>query len=176
MRNIVLYKSKYGNTLQYATWIAEELGWELRDLSHFKQSEIPNYQHVIFGCGVYMGRMNQLSKVLRWYKHQPIILFACAGNLNVVEEIETIQARNLTQEQRAFHHFFYLPGGVDFSKMKGIAKRMVNLYIKHLANKKNRTANENAIWDSMIHPTNYVDKKYIDDLVAYAKNLGNISL
>jgi len=60
--------------------------------------------------------------------------------------------------------------------MKRIAKRMVNYYIKHLANKKNRTANENAIWDSMIHPTNYVDKKYIDDLVAYAKNLGNISL
>ncbi len=39
MKNIVLYKSKYGNTLQYATWIAEELGWELRDFLNLKRQK-----------------------------------------------------------------------------------------------------------------------------------------
>ncbi len=175
MNNIVLYKSKYGNTLQYATWIAEELGWELRDFSHFKKSEIHNYQHVIFGSGVYMGRMNQLSKVLRWFQQQPIIIFACAGHLNNTAEIERLKMRNLTSAQLSFHQFFYLPGGVDFSKMKGLMKLMVDFYGKRIEAKNNRTNDENAILESMKHPTHYVDKKYIDAIILYAKSLPNSS-
>lgn len=37
MKNLVLYKSKYGNTKQYAQWLSEELNWDLRDLSSFKK-------------------------------------------------------------------------------------------------------------------------------------------
>lgn len=40
MKNIVLYESKSGNTLQYAKWIAEGLGWEIRTFSSFKRFEI----------------------------------------------------------------------------------------------------------------------------------------
>jgi menaquinone-dependent protoporphyrinogen IX oxidase len=169
VNNIVLYKSKYGNTLQYATWIAEELGWELRDFSHLKKSEIRNYQHVIFGSGVYMGRMSQFSKVLRWFQQQPIIIFACAGNLNNTEEIERIKMRNLTSAQLSFHQFFYLPGGVDFSKMKGFMKKMVDFYGRRIEAKKNRTDDENAILENMKHPTHYVNKKFIDALFCMQK-------
>ncbi|MDD2591984.1 MAG: hypothetical protein PHG99_02055 [Erysipelotrichaceae bacterium] len=40
MKTIVLYESKSGNTLQYAKWIAEGLGWEIRTFSSFKRFEI----------------------------------------------------------------------------------------------------------------------------------------
>ncbi|PKK95202.1 MAG: flavodoxin [Tenericutes bacterium HGW-Tenericutes-5] len=171
MKNIVLYKSKYGNTYQYASWIAEELNWEIRDFSKFKKNEIKNYQNIIFGSGVYMGKMNKLKKALNWFKDKPIIIYACAGNNNVEKDIEHIKNTNFTEQQIAFHKFFYLPGGVDFTKIKGIFKMMLNVFRKIMEKKKDKTADEKAILEGFTNPTNFVDKKHIESIVAYAKQL-----
>ncbi len=169
MNNIVLYKSKYGNTFQYATWIAEELGWEIRDISNFKREEIGNYKTIIFGSGVYMGKLNKIKTVLAWFEDKPIIIFACGGNNNVQEDIDTIKRNNFTEEQLEFHNFFYLPGGVDFSKVTGIFKAMLTVFKKVMEKKKIKTKDEEAILKSFDHPTNYVDKKEIEALVSYAQ-------
>lgn len=171
MKNIVLYKSKYGNTFQYATWIAEELDWEIRDFSKFKKSEIKNYNTIIFGSGVYIGRMNNIRKVLERFKEKPIIIFACAGNNNVEKDITDIKTNNFNEDQLAFHTFFYLPGGIDFSKVKGIVKLMINIFIKIIEKKKNKKEDEEAILESYYHPTSYVDKKHIQAIVSYAKKI-----
>ncbi|WP_035053765.1 flavodoxin domain-containing protein [Carnobacterium pleistocenium] len=171
MKNIVLYKSKYGNTFQYATWIAEELDWEIRDFSKFKKSEIKNYNTIIFGSGVYIGRMNNIRKVLEWFKEKPIIIFACAGNNNVEKDITDIKTNNFNKDQLAFHTFFYLPGGIDFSKVKGIVKLMINIFIKIIEKKKNKKEDEEAILESYYHPTSYVDKKHIQAIVSYTKKI-----
>ena len=171
MKNIVLYKSKYGNTDQYASWIAEELNWEIRDFSKFKKSEIKNYQNIIFGSGVYMGKMNKLKKALNWFEDKPIIFYACAGNNNVEKDIEHIKKTNFTDQQLAFHKFFYLPGGVDFTKIKGVFKMMLNVFRKIMEKKKDKTADEKAILEGFTNPTNFVDKKHIESIVAYAKQL-----
>ncbi|PKK97275.1 MAG: hypothetical protein CVV58_02105 [Tenericutes bacterium HGW-Tenericutes-3] len=169
MKNIVLYKSKYGNTLQYATWLSETLGYELRDFKDFKKREIKNYQTIIFGSGVYMGKMNKLKKVLKWFNEKPIIIFACAGNLNVEKDIEEIKKANFTLEQLKYHHFFYLPGGVDFTKLKGLMKSMVKFFINMIEKKQDKTPDEIAILDGYKHPSHYVDKKYIEEIVNYVQ-------
>lgn len=173
MKNIVLYKSRYGNTFQYATWIAEELGWEIRNFSDFKQSEISQYHNVIFGTGVYIGKMSKNKKVLNWFKEKPIIIFACGGNNNVQKDIDVIKSKNFNEEQLKFHQFFYLPGGVDFTKAKGITRRMLNVFRRVMEKKKNKTEDEKAILDGFVHPTNYVDKREIQSVVSYARNIGN---
>jgi len=173
MKNIVLYKSKYGNTFQYATWISEELGWELRDFSEFKKAEIKNYQNIIFGSGVYMGKLNKMKQVLEWFKDKPIIIFACGGNNNVDKDIDDIKRNNFSEEQLAFHKFFYLPGGVDFSKVKGIYKIMLNVFRRFMEKKKNMTKDEEAILDGFSNPTNYVDKKEVEAIVSYARSMNS---
>lgn len=171
MKNIVLYKSKYGNTHQYASWIAEELDWELRDFSEFKKKEIRNYQKIIFGGGVYMGKISRKSQVLEWFKDKPIIIFACGGNNNVEKDINDIKRNNFTEEQLDFHEFFYLPGGVDFSKVKGVYKMMLNVFRKIMEKKKKKTNDEEAILEGFTNPTHYVDRKEIEAIVAYAKSM-----
>ncbi|MFA7127296.1 MAG: flavodoxin domain-containing protein [Bacilli bacterium] len=169
MKNIVLYQSKYGNSFQYASWIAENLGWELCDLSHFKKNQINDYNHIIFGSGVYMGKMNKIKKILRWFKNKPIIIFACAGNNNVQKEIDDIKKQNFTDQQLKQHHFFYLPGGVDFSKVTGISKMMLKAFKKFMEAKKNKTDDQIAILNSFTNPTNYVDKSHIEKISIYVK-------
>ncbi|MCF7931350.1 MAG: flavodoxin domain-containing protein [Acholeplasmataceae bacterium] len=167
MKGIVLYKSKYGNTKQYAQWIADDLKFEVRDLSQFKKSEIGNYEQIIFGTGVYMGKMNQLKKVLKLFKDKPITIFACAGNAGVEKEIEDIKSNNFNPEELAFHDFFYLPGGVDFSKVKGIMKLMINIFRKVLQNKKDKTYDEEQILKGFTEPSNYVEKEHIKEIVEF---------
>ena len=169
MKTIVLYKSRYGNTFQYATWIAEALQWEIREFSEFKKEEINEYQNIIFGTGVYMGKMNQIKKVLKWFEDKPIIIFACAGNNNVREDIEVIKRNNFTEEQLVFHNFFYLPGGVDFSKVQGLFKVMLNVFRKVMEMKKNKTEEQKAILEGFYHPTDYVDKKHIEPILAFVQ-------
>lgn len=169
MKNIVLYKSKYGNTRQYATWIAEELNWEIRDFSDFKKSEVSEYEHVIFGTGVYMGKMNKLKEVLSWFKDKPIMIFACAGNNNVQKDIDDIKRKNFSEDQLRFHQFFYLPGGVDFSKATGMTKRMLDVFQKVMVKKKNKTVDQMAILKGFEEPTDYVDRKEIESIITFAR-------
>ncbi|WP_312653948.1 flavodoxin domain-containing protein [Proteiniclasticum sp.] len=171
MKNIVLYKTRYGNTFQYAEWIAEELDWELRDLSEFKRSEIGIYDNIIFGTGVYMGKMNKNRKVLKWFKEEPIIIFACGGNNNNEKDIDVIRKRNFSEEQLRFHKFFYLPGGVDFSKVKGIPKRMLNVFRWVMEKKKSKSGEEKAILGGFTHPTSFVAKKEIKPIISFAETL-----
>ena len=170
MKNIVLYKSRYGNTKQYATWMAEALQWELRDFSDFRKSEIGDYEGIIFATGVYMGKMNALAKALQWFGEKPIVIVACAGNNNDPHEIEVIRKRNFTEAQLAFHRFFYVPGGVDFSKVKGPFRLMLGVFRKVMEKKKNKTADEAAILEGFTNPTNFVDRKHIEPILAAVRN------
>lgn len=173
MKNIVLYKSKYGNTLQYAKWIAETLDWELRDFSAFRKSEVQAYDNIIFGTAVYIGRMNKLKKALRLFKDKPITIFCSGGNPGLEPEINDIKTNNFKHNELEFHKFFYLPGGVDFTKVTGIKKKMFYIFKRILEKKKELTRDEQGILDSFYQPTNYVDKKNIAELVEYAKNLSD---
>lgn len=167
MKGIVLFKSKYGHTKQYAQWLAEELKWELRDVSSFKKKEIDEYNQVIFGTGVYMGKMSQLKKVLGWFKNKPIIIFACAGNPGVEKDIDDIKTQNFTAEELSFHQFFYLPGGLDFSLVKGLMGKMVKVFKWVVEKKKNKTREEEEILKGFSHPTYFVDKEQIKPILAY---------
>ncbi len=171
MNGIVLYKSKYGNTKQYAEWISESLNWELRDFSKFKAKEIASYDQIIFGSGVYMGKLNKIKKVLSMFKNKPIIIFACAGNSGLEKEIQDIKDNNFKKEDLSYHKFFYLPGGVDFSKVKGIMKMFINVFRKLLEKKKDLTHDEQEILKGFTEPTNFVDKKHIKEIVEYVKTL-----
>lgn len=170
MKSIVLYKSKYGNTLQYAKWIGEALDCEVRDFNDFKRKEIDQYETIVFGSGVYMGKFNQIDKVLKMFKSKPITIFACAGHLFDQSEIEKLKERHFTKEQLSFHQFFYLPGGVDFTKLTGMMKRMVMFFLKMIEKKENKTQEEIDILEGYHHPTCYVDKKYLSEIVSFLQN------
>ena len=53
MNAIVIYKSKYGSTKDYAMWIAEELGCEAKDAKSVKVLDLLAYDTIIYGGGLY---------------------------------------------------------------------------------------------------------------------------
>jgi hypothetical protein len=116
-----------------------------------------------------MGKMNQIKPVLKMFSNKPIVIFACAGNPGLEKEINDIKEANFKPEELQYHQFFYLPGGVDFTKVKGFMKLLVNMFHFILKHKKNLTNDEKQILNGYDNPTYYVDKKYIKDIVNYGK-------
>lgn len=65
MNAIVLYKSKYGSTKQYAEWIANELGCDVKDAKGIKINDILDYDTIIYGGGLYAEIINGVSVITK---------------------------------------------------------------------------------------------------------------
>ena len=65
MSSIVVYKSKYGSTKQYAEWIAQRLGCEAKDAKSVKVDELMNYDRIIYGGGLYAEVISGVSLITK---------------------------------------------------------------------------------------------------------------
>lgn len=65
MNTIVIYKSKYGSTKQYAEWIAEELGCNAVEAKSVKADDLLQYDTIIYGGGLYAEIINGVSLVTK---------------------------------------------------------------------------------------------------------------
>jgi menaquinone-dependent protoporphyrinogen IX oxidase len=58
---VVLYRSKYGSTKRYASWIAENTKADMFDLSVFDSSRLEEYSVILFGSSVYFGKIKHVN-------------------------------------------------------------------------------------------------------------------
>ena len=65
---LVVYKSRYGAVERYAKWIAEKLECEAMPVSQVKTATLLEYRMLIFGGGLYMGRINGISSLTRRFQ------------------------------------------------------------------------------------------------------------
>ncbi len=81
MNPIVLYKSKYGSTKQYAEWIAEELKCEAKNAKSVKADDLAKYDTIIYGGGLYAEVINGITlitKNIEKLKDKRIFVFTTA--------------------------------------------------------------------------------------------------
>lgn len=65
MNTIVVYKSKYGSTKQYAEWISEELGCQAIDAKAVAVDMLKEYDTIIYGGGLYGEVINGVSLITK---------------------------------------------------------------------------------------------------------------
>ena len=53
----VIYKSRYGSTRRYASYIAQELGADLYSWEQIDAGQLLEYEKLVFGGGLYAGKM-----------------------------------------------------------------------------------------------------------------------
>ena len=171
MNTIVLYRSKHGHTKRYAAWIAAALGCDAKELKSVSKKELKRYDTVLFGTGIYMGNMKKLGKFKRMIGDQKAIIFAVGGSLETDEYGAEVRDRHFSHDELNQFTFFYLPGGIDLTKVKGVLKFFLNIGRKGLENKKDKTKDDIEFLRGFHNPTDHVDKKHIAELVDYVRNL-----
>ena len=120
-KTAVIYQSTYGTTRTYAEQIAQELGADLIECKKAKISELAGYDTIIFGGGIYAGRIAGSELIRKNYeklKDKRLVVFSVGftpqARTDVLDEVrlssfEADQLKNITT--------FHFRGGVDFKKL-----------------------------------------------------------
>ena len=123
MSKVIIYKSKTGHTKRYAKMLSEELNIPCYS---YKDVKINDNDEVIFLSYIYASKIMGLSKILNKYNVKVIIAVgALAYSKDYVNTLK--QANNIDIP------FFYLRGGIDYSKLNFFFKKFLPIIGKDIA-------------------------------------------
>jgi len=78
MKSLILYRTIYGSTKQYAKWIQEELSSQLDCIDNITKYNIDDYNFIIVGEAVYAGQLKtpkHLIPIIEKYPNKTFIFF-----------------------------------------------------------------------------------------------------
>jgi flavodoxin len=175
---LIIYFSPYGTTKEYAEWIAEALNGDIYSINNLNQSILKNYDIIIFGSGLYAGKIKGIDIILKNYetlKNKKLIIFTCGlADYSKIEHINAIYSRlknELSEKIIENVKIFYLRGGINYKKLKLKHKIMMWIMKKMiLKNGKEKLSEENKEFiETYGKKVYYMDKNSIKELLEYCK-------
>ena len=173
-RTVVIYKGKYGATEQYAKWIAEELQCDMVDADQFLRRDFEKYDNIIYGGALQAGGIkgfDLIKKNRMKLLTKKVVIFAVGLNTDNKDNRIQVREINFDKMELAGMTLYYCKGAFDPARVKGMDKAIIGLTLKMLKNKPEEvwTADERQIYQDMTEGANYVDRKYIEPIVAEFK-------
>lgn len=169
---VVVYKSKYGKTKQYAEWIAKDLNAPIFESKNIKPSQLNKYDVVIYGGGLYAGGINGIKLVTK-NPCKSLTLFTVGisnpKNTNYTQILE----KALNYEQLSKTKVFHFRGGIDYSKLSLVHKGMMAI-MKKLIEKKplsERKSDDIGVLTTYGKNVDFSDKTSIKTLIKYVQTL-----
>ena len=167
---LVVYKSRYGAVERYAKWIAKALECEALPVDQVKTTTLLEYRMLIFGGGLYMGRINGIAALTRRFqelKDKTLLVFT-AGLTEPTDDgyYTFVYTRNSAEKLREQIRFFAFPGAVDGQKLGRFHRWVMGMAMKERAQKD--PANAQAYLEMKM---DFVDPKYIEPLVEKARGI-----
>lgn len=119
MKGAVIFRSRYGVTRQYATWIAEDTGFDLKDID--KDSiDLSLYDRVIIGASIRAGKFINSGWI---HKHRDelqskeLIIFSVGGYPPSAEDkIEKAKKNSIPEGLN--YRYFALQGKISMDMLK----------------------------------------------------------
>lgn len=174
MRIVVVYTSKTGFTKTYAEWIAEELGAELVTTEDLTREQIASADVVIHGGGLRTSRVGGLRTFLRYWpllKGKHVVLWHTGANPGRSETVRGVWEQNLSPEQLERTTRFYLRGGFDFARLRGLDRFVMSIMRAVLTRKKNPSEDDKGMLAMYEHPTTELSRENIAPLVNHVRGL-----
>ncbi len=123
MSRVIIYKSKTGHTERYAKMLSEELNIPCYS---YKDAIVSKNDEVIFLSYIYASKIMGLSKILKKYKVKVVIAVGALAYskdyLNTLKDANNIKLP-----------FFYLRGGIDYSKLNFFFRKFLPVIGKDIA-------------------------------------------
>ena len=171
-KTVVIYKSKYGKTKQYAEWISEALNAPLFENSNIKPHQLNNYDVVVYGGGLYAGGINGIKLVTKNLCKSLIVFTVGVADPKDTDYTEILE-KAFTSELLSKIKVFHLRGGIDYSKLSLIHKGMMTVMKKMIEKKPlaKRGIDDIGILETYGKDVDFSDKTTIEPLVEYVRTL-----
>ena len=123
MSRVIIYKSKTGHTEKYAKMLSKELNIPCYS---YKDAKVSEKDEVIFLSYIYASKIMGLSKILKKYNVKVVIAVGALAYskdyLNTLKDANNIKLP-----------FFYLRGGIDYSKLNFFFRNFLSIIGKGIA-------------------------------------------
>ena len=163
MKRIVVYQSGTGFTAKYADWIAQDLGCEAKEFKKVSPSELAGFDMVIYGGWILGGMVVGFDKK-KALNLKNVVVFGVGMTVPSDEITEKLSEQNQIPRDR----FFYYEGGYNPKKLGVVKKMMVNMVMKSVEKKENKTADDLHTLETL-KGADRTNKEAIKGLVAYCK-------
>ena len=175
MKSLILYRSEYGSTEQYAHWIQEALSSDLDRFDNLGKYNIEDYDLVIVGEGVYAGKLKtpkQLIPIMEKYPDKRYIFFMVGiADMEDQENRKNLYG-DLTKAMGSAIEktkVFFLRGALDYSRLNFKHKTMMWMLVNYLKRKPEKDLPKDA--DKLISTygrrVSFIDKDSIKPLIRY---------
>lgn len=172
----VIYKSQYGSTRKYAMHIASSLKADIYDLDRVKKFEFDKYDTIIFGGGLYAGKIKGIgflaSNVSR-LAGKNLIVFTTGigdpGTASAAQQISKSLGKALPKELMKSVHLYCFRGGIDYGKLSLIHRIMMSMLHSMLAKKKEEelSKDDRDILDAYGSAVDYTNLSSASPLIEY---------
>lgn len=174
MSTIVIYKTKYGSTKQYAEWISEDLGCDAVDAKNVKVDDLLGYDTIIYGGGLYAEVINGMSLITRnidKLRDKKIIVYTTGITPSDVREYydgEVID-KNFKKGVPENIKIFNFLGKMIQKELTPVHYAAIVSLKKIMSAKKNPSDMVKLLLELCDADGDFSDRKYIKELVEYAK-------
>jgi menaquinone-dependent protoporphyrinogen IX oxidase len=162
MSGVIYYKTKYGATEQYAKWLSQDLGFELKNI---KKGPKPGSENiVVIGSNIIMGKLKAKGWILKHWsniQNKQVILFAVGGAKIGSEDRDKAMANSLSSEILKTAKIFHLRGKFDHSKVSFLLSKMIK---KGMENEKDPVIKKE--WSEGFDD---VKREYLEPIKSYIK-------
>ena len=129
MTGVIVYKSKYGASRQYAEWLSEELLLPALSPGIVTPGKLDDYKFLLIGGPVYIGKI----KIRRWLvknqqslKNKKLFFFiVCATPSYRKEKLQQIADANIPAMLKKQSRVFFLHGRLNFKKLSWLDKLLL---------------------------------------------------
>lgn len=174
---LVLFRSYYGSTLQYAQWLAQSLSCPCFDVRKVPKSALIHHDPIVFGGGLYAGKMAGASALLREEallldKHLVVFTVGASDPTDTSKYAQLIE-KTFSPALRAQTAFFHLRGNLEYSKMSFQHRTMMKL-LKKMVEKmppQQRSQKDQDILSTFGVDTYFVDESALAPILDHIKTL-----
>ncbi|MGN0664729.1 MAG: hypothetical protein ACI4L5_06590 [Negativibacillus sp.] len=154
--NTIVYTSNTGYTWQYATLLGEKTGLPVYSLNEAMKKLEPGRSILYFGW-LMAGKVQGYAKASKRFHVEAV----CGVGMGATgSQMEDLRKANTLP---ASLPVFTLQGGFDITRLRGIYKLMMTVMIKtagkRLSDKKDRSSEEDATLELMLHGGSHVSEE-----------------
>jgi len=171
-KSLVVFESKYGSTRQYAEWIGEALGADVKRASEVRPESLAAYDAVVFGGYLYVGKIVGAEFVTRnWpaLEKKKVVVFSSSGSPPGDPALTAAFEAAFSPAIRARVKYFPLPGRRGRLDLKDSLLMLFPRAMLYLAWLSKRDEKSRKEFDGMSRQFDRVDKAAIAPLVREIK-------
>lgn len=157
MLKAIVYKSNTGHTLQYAKMLSEKLEIPYYTIKEAKKC-LKQEDEIIYLGWICATKICGLNKVRNKYQ------IKCCAGVGVNPEGEEY-TQKLKMANKMDKPLFYLRGGIDYTKLKGLKRKLLKMVGKAIE-QENKPEDKEMI-EMFKKGANYVSENNLDEILKY---------